>query len=108
MFNVDQANCLGIDPELFFPVGGMKAETKQMLERICARCDVFWDCRDYSLSVKVEGFWAGTDAKQREQIRQEFDIDAIGIDEEYKIEFQAQSKSAKYSRAKRSGLKEER
>jgi len=106
MFNTDNANCLGVDPELFFPVGTMKMETEKILQRVCAKCEVFWECRDYALNVKVDGFWAGTDAKQREELRKEFNIDPIRVDEEYKIEFQNKSQSAKYSRAYRAGQKE--
>lgn len=106
MFDTSQANCLGVDPELFFPVGTIKRETEQTLRRICMNCNVFWDCYEYALDVKVDGFWAGTTDKQRKELRQELGIDPVRVDEQYRVDFQVQSQSAKNARAKRAGLQE--
>jgi WhiB family redox-sensing transcriptional regulator len=99
MFETDQANCLGVDPELFFPIGAIAPSTEKTLRKICMSCNVFWECYDYALGVKVEGFWAGTTDTQRKQLRKEFNIEAKRIDEEYQESFMAQTPEAKAKRA---------
>lgn len=106
MFDTDQANCLGIDPEMFFPNGAMSPQTEKLLRKICLNCNVLWDCYDYALHVKVDGFWAGTTDTQRKALRKDLGIEAKRIDEEYIVEFQSQTQGAKNARAKRSRLKE--
>ena len=69
MFNVEQANCTSIDPELFFPVGEMKPEIESLLCRICMNCPINQECLEYALEVKVYGYWGGTTEKQRERMQ---------------------------------------
>lgn len=106
MFDTSKANCLGVDPELFFPNGAIAPQTEKTLRRICMSCDVFWECYDYSLNVKVIGFWAGTTDTQRKSLRKELNIDAMRIDEQYQYLVGSQTRDAKYKRKIREQEKE--
>ncbi len=44
----DQANCLGVDPDLFFPERG--ASTREAKE-VCRGCEVRQQCLDYALAT---------------------------------------------------------
>lgn len=106
MFNTEQANCAGVDTELFFPTGAINPATEKTLRRICMNCNIFWDCYDYALNVKVDGFWAGTTEAQRKSLRKELGIEASRIDEQYKKEFESQTTQAKNARAYRERMRE--
>lgn len=58
------ANCVGTDPEAFFPEkGGSTREAK----RICARCTVQAECLDYSLGERF-GIYGGLSERERRDI----------------------------------------
>jgi WhiB family redox-sensing transcriptional regulator len=63
------ANCIGTDPELFFP------ETNQTREanRVCRRCDVFLECLNDALQLPPHadkhGIRAATGPRQRAVLR---------------------------------------
>jgi hypothetical protein len=101
MFNTEQANCTSLDPELFFPVGEMKHEIAKTLNRICMNCPIMDKCLEYALHVKVSGYWAGTDERERERLRKFFHITPVRIDQQYKNMFQAETSEAKRSRTYR-------
>ena len=62
----DYANCLGVDPDLFFPERG--ASTKEAKE-VCRGCVVREDCLEYALVNRVEhGVWGGASERQRRRI----------------------------------------
>jgi WhiB family redox-sensing transcriptional regulator len=106
MFDTEQANCTSLDPELFFPVGEMKKELAATLKRICFNCPIMDNCLEYALHVKVSGYWAGTNERERERLRKMFNIEAVRIDEQYKSMFQVETSTAKRSRTYRERLKE--
>lgn len=106
MFDTSQANCLGVDPELFFPNGAIAPQTEKTLRRICMSCNVFWECYDYALNVKVDGFWAGTTDNQRKTLRKDLGIEAVRIDEPYKEMFESQTNQAKNAKAYRQRMRE--
>lgn len=106
MFDTEQANCTSLDPELFFPVGEMKQEIAKTLKRICFNCPIMDDCLEYALHVKVSGYWAGTNERDREQLRKMFDIEPVRIDEEYKKQFYLNTNQARNSRTYRERQKE--
>ncbi len=57
------ANCIGIDPELFFSDDSEKTRTAQ---RVCERCYVRKECWDYAVEHHpLEGVWAGTKPRER-------------------------------------------
>jgi WhiB family redox-sensing transcriptional regulator len=62
-----QANCMGVDPDLFFPERG--ASTKEAKE-VCRGCVVKEDCLEYALSNGEKfGIWGGLSERERRRIR---------------------------------------
>ncbi len=62
-----QANCLGVDPDLFFPERG--ASTREA-KSICAACLVQADCLEYALDHGEKfGIWGGTSERERRRLR---------------------------------------
>jgi WhiB family redox-sensing transcriptional regulator len=106
MFDTSRANCLGVDPELFFPIGTIAPSTEATLKRICLACDVFDDCLQYALEVKVNGYWAGTTEAKRIELRRFFHIEPVRIDEDYKRKLEPETKEARNSRIYRERQKE--
>src|SRR6188768_2847561 len=65
----DQANCLGVDPDLFFPERG--ASTREAKE-VCRGCVVRLDCLEYALSNGEKfGIWGGLSERERRRIRRQ-------------------------------------
>jgi hypothetical protein len=64
-----QANCLGANPETFFPERGDHAGVRAALA-ICAGCTVVEQCLDESIELK-DGIIGGTTGAQRRKIRSE-------------------------------------
>jgi WhiB family redox-sensing transcriptional regulator len=63
----DQANCLGVDPDLFFPERG--ASTREAKE-VCRGCVVREDCLEYALSNGEKfGIWGGMSERERRRLR---------------------------------------
>jgi len=63
----EYANCLGVDPDLFFPERG--ASTKEAKE-VCRGCVVREDCLEYALSNGEKfGIWGGMSERERRRIR---------------------------------------
>lgn len=67
---VERANCLGLDPELFFPEKGHPAVNQEALG-VCRRCVVRDACLDYAQTspVEVTGVWGGFTPRQRQRLR---------------------------------------
>ena len=65
----DEANCLGVDPDLFFPERG--ASTREAKE-VCRGCVVREACLEYALANREhDGVWGGaTERERRRMIRQ--------------------------------------
>lgn len=62
-----QANCLGVDPDLFFPERG--ASTKQA-KAVCHGCTVRNACLEYALAnAEKFGIWGGLSERERRRIR---------------------------------------
>ena len=63
----DQANCLGVDPDLFFPERG--ASTREAKE-VCRGCVVRLECLEYALANGEKfGIWGGMSERERRRIR---------------------------------------
>jgi hypothetical protein len=92
MFNTDGAACIGLDPELFFPTNNISPKVENLLKKTCLRCPIFDACLDYSLKVKVEGWWAGTSDKERVALRRFFGITPIRIDQQLEREHRSITK----------------
>ena len=62
-----QANCMGVDPDLFFPERG--ASTKEAKE-VCRGCVVREQCLEYALANGEKfGIWGGMSERERRRIR---------------------------------------
>jgi WhiB family redox-sensing transcriptional regulator len=65
----DQANCLGVDPDLFFPERG--ASTREAKE-VCRGCVVKNDCLEYALENGEKfGIWGGLSERERRRLRRQ-------------------------------------
>ena len=65
----DMANCLGVDPDLFFPERG--ASTREAKE-VCRGCVVREDCLEYALANGEKfGIWGGMSERERRRIRRQ-------------------------------------
>jgi WhiB family redox-sensing transcriptional regulator len=65
----DFANCLGVDPDLFFPERG--ASTREAKE-VCKGCVVREECLEYALSIGEKfGIWGGLSERERRRIRRQ-------------------------------------
>lgn len=61
------ANCIGVDPDIFFPERG--ASTKEA-KSICAACKAKTDCLNYALDNGEKfGIWGGTSERERRRLR---------------------------------------
>ena len=65
----DYANCLGVDPDLFFPERG--ASTREAKE-VCRGCVVRDQCLEYALANGEKfGIWGGLSERERRRIRRQ-------------------------------------
>jgi len=65
----EYANCLGVDPDLFFPERG--ASTREAKE-VCRGCVVRGDCLEYALRNSEKfGIWGGMSERERRRIRRQ-------------------------------------
>lgn len=63
------ANCLGVDPDLFFPERG--ASTREAKE-VCRGCVVQEECLEFALSNGEKfGIWGGKSERERRRVRRE-------------------------------------
>lgn len=67
---VDRANCMGLDPDLFFPEKGHPSVNQEAIE-VCRRCVVRAECLEYAQTSPVEivGVWGGLTPRQRQAVR---------------------------------------
>jgi WhiB family redox-sensing transcriptional regulator len=65
----DEANCLGVDPDLFFPERG--ASTREAKE-VCRACAVRSECLEFALANGEKfGIWGGLSERERRRIRRQ-------------------------------------
>ena len=65
----DGANCLGVDPDLFFPERG--ASTREAKE-VCRGCIVRRQCLEFALQNGEKfGIWGGLSERERRRIRRQ-------------------------------------
>lgn len=64
-----EANCLGIDPDLFFPERGVSSA---QAKNVCLRCVVKEECLEYALQNGEKfGIWGGMSERERRVLRRE-------------------------------------
>lgn len=62
-----KANCMGVDPDLFFPERG--ASTREAKE-VCRGCVVKQDCLEYAIANSEKfGIWGGMSERERRRER---------------------------------------
>jgi WhiB family redox-sensing transcriptional regulator len=65
----EYANCLGVDPDLFFPERG--ASTREAKE-VCRGCVVRDDCLEFALvNGEKFGIWGGMSERERRRLRRQ-------------------------------------
>jgi WhiB family redox-sensing transcriptional regulator len=70
-----QDNCLGVDPDLFFPERG--ASTREA-KGVCRGCVVRDDCLEYALvNGEKFGIWGGLSERERRQLRRQRRLAAL-------------------------------
>ncbi len=73
----DLANCLGVDPDLFFPERG--ASTREAKE-VCRGCVVRPDCLEFALANGEKfGIWGGMSERERRRIRRRRALERQGL-----------------------------
>ena len=73
----ERANCLGVDPDLFFPERG--ASTKEA-KGVCGGCEVRMECLEYALRHGEKfGIWGGMSERERRRIRRQRALARRGI-----------------------------
>lgn len=61
-----RAQCVGVDPEVFFPDRG---QPTRIAKWICRRCPVQRECLDYALAARIDdGIWGGLSGIEREPL----------------------------------------
>ncbi len=62
-----RANCMGVDPELFFPERG--SSTREAKE-VCRGCVVQEDCLEFAIANGEKfGIWGGMSERERRRVR---------------------------------------
>lgn len=65
----DQAECLGLDPDLFFPERG---ESTREAKAVCEDCVVREDCLEFAIANREKfGIWGGKSERERRAIRRQ-------------------------------------
>jgi WhiB family redox-sensing transcriptional regulator len=65
----ERANCLGVDPDLFFPERG--ASTREA-KAVCRGCEVRAECLEYALDHGEKfGIWGGLSERERRRVRRQ-------------------------------------
>tara|TARA_B100000686_G_scaffold274393_1_gene292431 strand:- start:394 stop:714 length:321 start_codon:yes stop_codon:yes gene_type:complete len=85
----DFANCLGVDPDLFFPERG--ASTREAKE-VCRGCEVRESCLEYALQNGEKfGIWGGMSERERRRIRRQRALErAAALEAEQAAELEAE------------------
>jgi WhiB family redox-sensing transcriptional regulator len=70
---MDDANCKGMDPELFFPGRGRPTDE---IKDVCRRCDVQAECLVYAMQLgEKHGIWGGKSERERRALRRQYPAD---------------------------------
>jgi hypothetical protein len=70
--------CAQIGGDLFFPETAAEvSSSKQFLIPICGSCEFNVECLEYALTHSVEGIWAGTSVRQRQELRTQRNLKVI-------------------------------
>jgi WhiB family redox-sensing transcriptional regulator len=63
----ENANCAGLDVDMFFPV---KSAVTDTVKKICDNCFVKKECAAFAISIpEISGYWGGTTERERQKLR---------------------------------------
>jgi WhiB family transcriptional regulator, redox-sensing transcriptional regulator len=67
----DEAGCLGMDYELFFPLGSTGPAVEQIAraKAVCQDCPVMQECLEWALRTGQYGIWGGQTEDERHALR---------------------------------------
>ena len=72
----ERGNCLGVDPDLFFPERG--ASTREA-KAVCRGCEVREPCLEYALAHGEKfGIWGGLSERARRRVRKQRSLERRG------------------------------
>lgn len=64
---IDEAVCLGVNPNLFYPERG---ESTREAKQVCASCPVQRECLEYAVqNVEKFGIWGMMSERERRKVR---------------------------------------
>lgn len=66
---MDRANCVGTDPEAWFPGKGGRVSGAQ--RRVCGACEVKGECLLYALTFNLGGIWGGLTERERRTLKRQ-------------------------------------
>jgi WhiB family redox-sensing transcriptional regulator len=73
----ESANCLGVDPDLFFPERGVSIKEARS---VCSGCEVRLECLEYALRHGEKfGIWGGMSERERRRIRRQRGLARRGV-----------------------------
>lgn len=73
----DRANCLGLDPDPFFPERGGSTDDAR---DVCRGCVVRAECLEYALTTGQKfGIWGGMSERERRRIRRARALDRQAV-----------------------------
>lgn len=66
----DEAACIGVDPEIFFPLGSSAVDPDlKAAKQVCGRCTVKAACLEWAVQASVDdGVFGGLDAQERRSL----------------------------------------
>jgi WhiB family transcriptional regulator, redox-sensing transcriptional regulator len=65
-------NCVGKEPDIFFPDTAYNRDEVKTAKDICAVCLVRAQCMDYALRHDEVGIWGGTTERERKKIKNRY------------------------------------
>jgi WhiB family redox-sensing transcriptional regulator len=71
---MDDANCVGADPELFYPD---KTDDDTQAKMLCLECPVKAICLDTAIKRGEVGVWGGKNDAQRKDIRRKLGVTVV-------------------------------
>lgn len=73
----ETAGCLqpGVDPAIFFPEEEDR-KSVNAARKICMRCPLKDQCRDYAVRHREDGVWGATTAYERRRLRRHWRLSA--------------------------------
>lgn len=67
------ANCIGVDPDLFYPESG---ESTSEAKEVCSACLVRDNCLEYALiNHEKFGIWGGMSGRERRRIKRRWALE---------------------------------